>query len=86
MLNRSDSQLMKQVYETGFMLDDLILYLDTHPCDPGALERYKQAAQDYAKAAAAFEAQCGPLTIEGAKPASYWTWAENPWPWEGGCE
>lgn len=86
MTNRNYGPLMRRVYETGFMLDDLLLYLDTHPCDPNALACYKQASADYANAVNAFEAQCGPLTIEGIDCSSYWTWVENPWPWEGGCE
>ena len=86
MMNRNCESLMRRVYVTGFMLDDLILYLDTHPCDPRALECYKRASQDYADAVGAFENQCGPLTIEGVQSDCYWTWVENPWPWEGGCE
>ncbi len=86
MMNHNYGALMKRVCETGFMLDDLILYLDTHPCDLSALECYKRAAQDYAGAVEAFESQCGPLTIDGARSDCYWTWVENPWPWEGGCE
>lgn len=80
------NQLMKQVYETGFALDDIILYLDTHPCDTGALNYYQQAASSYNNAVAAYEAQCGPLTINRERDRNYWNWLDNPWPWEGGCE
>ena len=33
--------LMNVIYETGFVIDDVLLYLDTHPCDKKALEYYE---------------------------------------------
>lgn len=32
------NQLMKNVYETGFALDEILLYLDTHPTGSGGYE------------------------------------------------
>ena len=33
-------QLLMRVYETGFALDDILLYLDTHPSDQEAMNYY----------------------------------------------
>lgn len=77
--------LMKQVYETGFALVDLVLYLDTHPEDKEALNYYYYVADLYEQAAKAYEEQCGPLTTEGVMDENYWTWINDPWPWEGVC-
>ena len=33
--------LLQKVYETGFALDEVTLYLDTHPSDSQAMEYYK---------------------------------------------
>ena len=36
----SHEALMKQINETGFAMDDVLLYLDTHPTDAKALAYY----------------------------------------------
>ena len=33
--------LLQKVYETGFALDEITLYLDTHPTDKQAMEYYQ---------------------------------------------
>ena len=30
------------------------------------------------------EAQHGPLRAENARDTVYWSWTDDPWPWEGG--
>ena len=32
----------------------------------------------------AYEAQYGPLRAENARDTVYWSWTDDPWPWEGG--
>ncbi len=76
-------QLLQKVYESGFAVDDILLYLDTHPDDRQAMEYYRYARDAYREAKAAYERACGPLTVDGVN-AGNWTWIENPWPWEGG--
>ena len=39
------NQLMKNVYETGFALDEILLYLDTHPTDQEAMNYYYYVKQ-----------------------------------------
>ena len=39
----NENLLLKKVYETGFALDEITLYLDTHPTDPQAMEYYRYA-------------------------------------------
>ncbi|MCB7059768.1 spore coat protein CotJB, partial [Eggerthella lenta] len=36
-------QLLKQINETSFVVNDLNLYLDTHPLDKDALDAFSQA-------------------------------------------
>lgn len=83
--NTSRDALLHRVYETGLSVDDVVLYLDTHPCDRDALNYYNCMVDLLKQATAAYEAQCGPLTAESVRPDNYWTWVENPWPWEGVC-
>ncbi|MCI9163747.1 MAG: spore coat protein CotJB [Lachnospiraceae bacterium] len=75
--------LLQKVYETGFALDEVTLYLDTHPSDSQAMEYYQYIQKANQDAVAAYEQSYGPLTI-GQVNASTWIWANNPWPWEGG--
>ncbi len=86
----SRSQLLQQINEVSFAVNDIHLYLDTHPCDQAALSyffqnnsRRRQLMEEYARA-------YGPLTIADAadSDSSSWQWSEQPFPWEqegGGC-
>ena len=48
--------MLQEISEVSFMVNDLALYLDTHPLDPQGLEAFSQAAakrkqllEDYAR-------------------------------------
>lgn len=82
-MNESARTLMQRVYETGFAVDDMVLYLDTHPCDRDALAYYQQVVKMYREAVEAYECQCGPLTAEAVRSLDSWTWLTEKWPWEG---
>ena len=49
------NQLMKNVYETGFALDEILLYLDTHPTDQEAMNYYYYVKQLNKEAVCAYE-------------------------------
>lgn len=83
-MNTVCSQLLQQVYETGFAMDDVVLYLDSHPCDQNALNYYHYVMQLQNQAVAAYETQCGPLMPGSVNSHEYWTWLNGRWPWEGG--
>lgn len=84
-MDRNCNALLCRVYEAGFAMDDVILYLDTHPCDRDALSYYGYVSELYKKAVEAYEAQCGPLMATDVRAEDYWTWVNDPWPWEGVC-
>lgn len=78
--------LMKEINECSFAVNDMLLYLDTHPCDENALaylmehkNRRMAALKEHAK-------YYGPLTIDTAddEASRSFMWVETPWPWEGG--
>ena len=75
--------LMQRVYETGFQIDDILLYLDTHPGDQNAMAYYRNAQEANRQAAAAYERAVGPLMVTQAE-GTVWNWINSPWPWEGG--
>ncbi len=78
-----ENELLKKVYETGFALDDVQLYLDTHPMDQEAMKYYYFAQKANQQAINAYEQVYGPLTSNKVNSKD-WCWIKNPWPWEGG--
>ncbi len=74
--------LMNAIYETGFVIDDVLLYLDTHPCDEKALEYYESYRKLYLKLTKEYAEKFGPLNKTQINSSNYWTWVKNPWPWE----
>ena len=83
--NSNCDALLRRVYEASFAMDDIILYLDTHPNDQDALNYYYYVVELRKQAMEAYEAQCGPLMIDGVRSENYWAWLNDPWPWEGVC-
>lgn len=82
MLNQGKCESLRTVNESAFVLQELALYLDTHPSCSAGLARYQQAQQDYHQAVANYESQYGPLTFDQAESCSCWQWVAAPWPWE----
>jgi spore coat protein JB len=79
----TQEEALRNVSETGFAIDDIILYLDTHTDDPQAMAYYQYAMQANQDAIAAYENAFGPLMFTNVD-ADTWTWTNSPWPWEGG--
>ena len=77
-----ENALLQKVYETGFALDEVTLYLDTHPSDNQAIEYYQYVKRMNQEAMAAYEKVYGPLMINQVI-GNGWNWVNNPWPWEG---
>ena len=82
-MNMTEEAMRKQVYETGFALDDIILYLDTHPMDMNAMNYYRFMRQANEEAVRAYEQMFGPQMADSVM-GDTWSWLDNPWPWEGG--
>ncbi|WP_077611644.1 spore coat protein CotJB [Clostridium sp. Marseille-P2415] len=77
--------LLQQVYVYSFAMDDVALFLDTHPDNREALDYFFYVSDLREQAMEAYEEQCGPLMVEGVMDENYWTWINDPWPWEGVC-
>lgn len=56
-------QLMRQISEVCFVIDDLTLYLDTHPLDTEALDAVGQAMSQRKELLCAYAKEFGPLTV-----------------------
>lgn len=80
---------MTELQALEFVLNELALYLDTHPSDMEAFELFRQYDAMECEARAAFAAKGMPISRgETAKSKTY-TWLKDPWPWnyqEGGSK
>lgn len=84
--NRSD--LLARINHASFVVDDVKLYLDTHPCDSNALSLFFEYSKIRNKALKEYAEIYGPLTVDTASASenNYWNWINEPWPWQkGGC-
>ena len=75
-------RLLKRVQMYSFAVTDAALFLDTHPNNMSALAYYNKYKKLYKDAADEFESRFGPLTIMSERNNEYWTWVNDPWPWE----
>ena len=75
--------LMQQINEASFAMDDVLLFLDTHPNDAAAMQYYKNVVAMRKNAMEAYERQFGPLMVDGVN-GNCWDWVTEKWPWEGG--
>ncbi len=81
-MNQSQQQLLQYITQVTFALDDVILFLDTHPCNREALQYYQEVREHRKKAMKEYNKQYGPLQIDQVESCDYWTWLDDPWPWE----
>ena len=68
--------MLKNIMCYKFAVNDLALYLDTHPNDQ------KEYCKSLKELTDKYQKIYGPLTIEF--PCNKWRWLEEPWPWERG--
>ena len=64
-----------------FVLNELGLYLDTHPEDQEAFALFQRYAALEKEGRSRYEAQYGPLTQTAAAESQHYTWVHDPWPW-----
>ena len=75
---------LKDVYEASFAIDDIGLYLNTHPCDKEARALYECMVLAEKEAEEAYmESTCRPIMQIHSARKNVSAWHEKPWPWEG---
>ena len=75
-------ELLQNIRCYEFAINELALYLDTHPEDKKALCLHKKYCNELKNLRDMYQKVYGPLTI--TYPCNKWRWLEEPWPWEGG--
>lgn len=76
-------KLLHEIMSLGFAINDLALYLDTHPQDTKAIRLHSEYSQKQSILAEKYQEQYGPLTINYS--SNTWDWIDEPWPWERGA-
>lgn len=81
--------VMNALYEISFFLNDLTLYLDTHPKDDTAIGLYNQFNADRKKLLQRMEVDFYPLTanciVDARGNEDHFSWTDGAMPWEGAC-
>ncbi len=74
------SEMLNEIKCLAFAIQELALYLDTHPDDEKALCLHNKYCREYRDLTDKYQKVYGPLTINC--PCNKWRWLESPWPWE----
>ena len=75
-------EMLQKIRCLEFAINELALYLDTHPDDQKALCLHRKYCKEVKELKDKYQKVFGPLTIN--YPCNKWRWLEEPWPWERG--
>ena len=85
--------MLRQIQQTGFVLDDLRLYMDTHPEDQTGLsmlktmlKRKRQLMKEFALEFYPLAEVCMDVIYEKNPDSECYCWPEGKIPWEGVCK
>lgn len=70
-------EMLQQIRCYDFAINELALYLDTHPEDDKALCLHRKYAREAKDLKDKYQKVYGPLTINF--PCNKWRWLEEPW-------
>lgn len=77
----SRDEMLRQLSALDFYSIDLHLYLNTHPDDRDALNKYNAVVTEAGALRREFENMYGPL-MQNQPGRLPWQWIDNPWPWQ----
>lgn len=85
--NNDKMALKREIMSLNFAINDLVLFLDTHPNNSRAISLHSQYVEKLEKLQKRYEELYGPLTVNFTSPenSNRWAWSEEPWPWERGA-
>ena len=73
---------LHQLQNFHFAIQELGLYLDTHPNDTEALDLFNEYVEQYSAAMQQYEQKHGPMNQMAAGLNGRYEWTDGPWPWE----
>ena len=83
----SQAELLSMINQVSFAVNDMTLYLDTHPDDDDAMAYFCENTALRKELLKEYAARFGPLTLDSDSEncRQCWDWVMQPWPWEGVC-
>lgn len=76
------AQMLRKLQEASFAIDDVKLFLNTHPDNQEALDYYNKQKELRKQYMEEFTSKFGPISAYDVDTKNGWTWIDNPWPWE----
>ena len=73
---------LNQLRALDFVIQELGLYLDTHPNDSEAFALFQNYVELEKTARESYVEEHGPLTQNDAAMDDTYTWGKGPWPWQ----
>ena len=84
--NKNKDALLQEIMALNFAVNDLVLYLDTHPSDSCAIRKHNEYAKKVIELTEEYQKLYGPLTVNfTSSNQNCWQWSDEPWPWERGA-
>ncbi len=74
--------LLNQLQELQFAVNEIRLYLDTHPNDPRAICDFQRYTYQLNNLMVNYQQMMGPMFGMMYSPSSPSLWVDGPWPWE----
>lgn len=81
--NVNKQALLHEIMSLNFAINDLVLYLDTHPEDNKAICMHNEYVKKVTSLIEQYQNLFGPLTVNFTSDT--WDWINEPWPWERGA-
>jgi spore coat protein JB len=75
-------ELLENLMISDFVATDLALYLNTHPTDQLALQKYNETILVSDELREQYTMKYGPLCASRSYAHSGWKWENEPWPWQ----
>lgn len=80
-------KMLSEIGQVSFAMTELNLYLDTHPFDQMAIDKFQKYSSKRNKLLSEYTQLYGPLIIDTQNTNSReWKWATQNWPWERGYQ
>lgn len=82
---RAKKVAFEEIGKVSFTIDELRLYLDTHPRDREALQMIQHHCTHRATLIENYTANFGSIEAYNPGEGDCWLWNAGPMPWEGDC-
>ena len=80
-INSEKDELLAGISEYSFMAHDINLYLDIHPNDKEALNKFTEYRNKANELITKYERKYGPMGVNGTKNDVPFAWQNTAWPW-----